>query len=326
MIITIIGYVILSFLILYFCSKISYNFNLVDKPNKRKIHTKNTAYTGGIAISIILLFAILLFDNFNPTISLIITISFLISIVGTIDDKYNLNIGGKLSLQIIPIFYMIIFENLFLIQLGDYKFFSLDLGTFSIPFTLLAVLFLINAFNYFDGIDGLLSLTSTSVLVILFFLTSKNNSHYLVIEQDIYFFLIVLAIPILIFLIFNFSFLKIPKLFLGDGGSLLLGFIISFLLIYFAKENFIHPMLLAWSVVIYVYEFLSINLIRMKNKQMVFKPGLDHLHYLMIKNKNSVFFTNLFIVSLNLLLFSIGYSSFIFINETASLILFIIFL
>ena len=70
---------------------------------------------------------------------------------------------------------------------------------------------------------------------------------------------------------------------------MLLGFIISFLLIYFAKENFIHPMLLAWSVVIYVYEFLSINLIRMKNKQMVFKPGLDHLHYLMIKNKNSVF-------------------------------------
>ena len=65
---------------------------------------------------------------------------FAISIVGFIDDKYNLNTGGKLSLQIIPIFYLIFFENFSLTQIGNYGFFILDLGTFSIPFTFLSVL------------------------------------------------------------------------------------------------------------------------------------------------------------------------------------------
>ena len=77
--------------------------------------------------------------------------------MGLIDDKYNLNTGGKLSLQVIPIFYLIVFENLKLTQIGDYEYFKLSLGSFSIPFTLLCVLLLINSFNYFDGIDGSLS-------------------------------------------------------------------------------------------------------------------------------------------------------------------------
>ena len=151
-------YILVNFIILYFCGKISYNLNLLDIPNNRKIHSEETAYTGGVAISLILLTAIIFFDNFNKSLSLILSIAFLISIVGFIDDKYNLNIGGKLSLQIIPIFYLVIFENLSLIHLGDYSYFKLNLGTFAIPFTFLSVLFLINAFNYFDGVDGMLGL------------------------------------------------------------------------------------------------------------------------------------------------------------------------
>ncbi len=323
--ISLIIYCLISFIILFLCANISYKLNLLDIPNKRKIHIKETAYTGGIAISIILLFAIVLFDSFNPTLSLILSIGFLVSIVGAIDDKYNLNTGGKLSLQILPIFYLIIFENLILNNIGDYKYFYLDLGSFSIPFTIFSLLFLINAFNYFDGIDGLLGFTSISVLGILYFLASKNNSHFLIVEQNIQFYLIVIIIPIIFFLFFNFSFLKLPKLFLGDSGSLLLGFIISFLLIYFAKLNLVHPILLAWSVVIFVYEFLSINIIRLKNKQGVFKAGQDHLHHLILRKNKSVFLTNFLIFSSNILLFLIGYCSFILINEISSLILFIVF-
>ena len=102
--ISLIIYCLISFILLFLCANISYKLNLLDIPNKRKIHLKHTAYTGGIAISIILLFAIVLFDSFNPTLSLILSIGFLVSIVGAIDDKYNLNTGGKLSLQILPIF------------------------------------------------------------------------------------------------------------------------------------------------------------------------------------------------------------------------------
>ena len=123
---TITIYILINFIVLFFCGKISYRLNLIDLPSKRKIHTKATACTGGIAISVILLFSIILFDTFSRSLSLILSTAFMISIVGLIDDIYNLNIGGKLSLQMIPIFYLVFFENLALSQIGNYNYFIID--------------------------------------------------------------------------------------------------------------------------------------------------------------------------------------------------------
>jgi len=309
-------YSTLTFFILFVCAKISYKLNLIDLPNKRKIHLEPTAYTGGIAIIISLLFALQEVDVFDNTLSLILSISFLISVVGLIDDKFYLNTGSKLSLQVIPIFYLIVFENLTLNNIGAYNHFILEMGSFKVPFTLLCVLFLTNAFNYFDGMNGTLSFTTISVLAILYFLVP---------DQNFQLFLIMILIPISIFLCFNFSLLKLPKLFLGDSGSLLLGFLISFILIYLANQKFIHPILLAWSVAIFVFEFLSINIIRLKNKQNPFKAGTDHLHHRLFEKNKSIFLTNFLISSLNVFLFTIGYLSFSFINELVSLILFVAF-
>ena len=184
----------------------------INIPNKRKIHSKATPFTGGIAISISWLISLEIFQLFNYSnniLNLILSMAFLVSLVGLIDDKYHLNAGGKLSLQIIPIFYLVVFENLALSSIGNYKYFNLTLGAFIIPFTILSVLMLINAFNYFDGIDGTLCITSSSVLIILFFLIP---------DQNFKFFLIIVLIPMFIFLCFNFSIIKLPKLFLGDSG------------------------------------------------------------------------------------------------------------
>ncbi len=308
-------YSLISFLILFLFAKVSYKLNLVDLPNNRKFHTKVTAFTGGIAISILLVFSIFLLQISENNLNNILSIAFLISLIGLIDDKYNLNAGSKLSLQVIPIFYLIIFENLALTQLGDYNYFKLELGTFKIPFTLISVLFLINSFNYSDGMDGVLGFTTISVLGILYFLSNDQNSQL---------FLLIILIPIAIFLFFNFSIFNLPKMFLGDSGSLLLGFVISFLLIYCANNNLIHPILLAWSVVIFVYEFLSINFIRLRNKESLLKAGQDHIHHLFFKVSKSIFLTNLFITSINIILFLIGYFSFKLINPLTSLILFIL--
>ena len=316
MYIEILIYSLSTFFLLFICAKISYKLNLVDIPNKRKIHLKPTANTGGFAIIISLLFALQALEVFDKSLGLILSISFLISIVGLIDDKFHLNTGGKLSLQIIPTFYLIVFENLTLNHIGAYNYFILELGSFTVPFTLLCVLFLTNSFNYFDGMDGTLSFTTISVLVILYFLVPDKNFQL---------FLIMILIPIIIFLCFNFSLLGLPKLFLGDSGSLLLGFLISFILIYLANQKFIHPILLAWSIAIFVYEFLSINIIRLKNKQNPFKAGTDHLHHRLFERNKSIFLTNFLISLFNIILFVIGYLSFLFINELVSLILFVAF-
>ena len=310
----ILSYSLISFLILIFVAKISYKLNLVDIPNKRKKHLNPTAYTGGLALSFIYIISILLFDIKDEKLNLILPIAFLIAIVGFIDDIYHLNISGKLSLQIFTIVYLIILENFNLNQLGDYNYFKLELSSVSIPFTMLAVAFLINSFNYFDGLDGTLSFTSISVLVILYFLTTDEN---------IKLFLITLLIPLLFFLFFNFSTFKLPKLFLGDSGSLLIGFIIAFTLIFIGNSREVHPILLAWSVAIFVYVFLSIHLIRLKNKKAAFKAGLDHLHHILFKKTKTLFLTNFLISITNIIFFIIGYVSFKLINPLTSLILFL---
>ena len=307
-------YLLISFLILITISKISYTFNLVDIPNQRKKHLKPTAFTGGLILSFIYIISIILFDIDAEKLNLTLSLGFLIAIVGFIDDKYHLNIGGKLSLQIIPIIYLIFLENFSLNNIGDYNYFKLELNTFAIPFTLLSILLLINSFNYFDGLDGTLTLTTISVLAILYFLANDENDKL---------FLIIVFLPLFLFLFFNFSVFKLPKLFLGDSGSLLLGFIISFSLIYLANYKLIHPILLAWSVAIFVFEFLSINIIRLKNNKNPFSAGHDHLHHVLYKNTKSIFQTNLFIFFVNIIFFIAGYMSFVFISPLISLILFI---
>jgi len=309
-------YSILSFITLYVVTITSYRLDLLDIPDERKIHLKSTAYTGGIALSIIYLFSLELFWVKSGTLNIILSIGFLMAVTGFIDDKYKLNPGGKLSLQIIPIFYLAVIESISLSHIGDYNFFKLELNTFAIPFTLFSILFLINAFNYFDGIDGTLGCSTISVIFILYFLTPG---------EDYRLFLTIILIPLLIFLCFNFSLFGLPRLFLGDSGSLLLGFIISFYLIYLTNSSGVHPILIAWSVSIFVYEFLSINLIRLKNKKDPFKAGLDHLHHLIFKKTNSIFLTNFSIVIANIIFFIIGYTAFVLINQLTSLVLFIIF-
>ena len=308
-------YILISFFIIFIISKISYYLNLVDIPNERKIHKKPVAYSGGIAISIIYLVSLQLFQNIATELNLIISIAFLIAIIGFVDDKYNLNPGGKLSLQIIPVFYLAFIENINLSHLGDYNYFKLNLYSFTSPFTLLALLFMINATNYFDGIDGSLSITSINTLFILFFLTEDPNLKV---------FIIIIILPIIVFLLFNFSFLKLPKMFLGDSGSFLLGFLLSFILIFYSIKNILHPIILAWSISIFVYEFLAINLKRLIQKKNPFKAGLDHLHHLLFKKTKSKFKTNFIISLLNVFLFTIGYLSFNVINPLSSLIAFVL--
>lgn len=313
-------YSILCFVLFYLVAKLSYKLNLIDIPNERKLHLKPTAFTGGIAIAIIILFALQFFEIFNVVdrkLNLILSLASLISCVGLIDDKYNLNVGGKLGLQIVPIFYLIAFESFYLHQLGDYNFFQLNLGVFKFPFTLICVLFLVNAFNYFDGLDGTLSFASISVLGILYFL---------ILDSKLSYYLLIILLPLIIFILFNFSFLKLPKLFLGDSGSLLLGFIISFTLIHFANLNITHHILLAWSVSIFVFEFFAINLIRIKNNKNPFEAGRDHLHHLLLNENNSIFKTNFTICILNIIFFILGYLSFKYISSLFSLILFLLLL
>ena len=76
---TILLYSIISFFLFFFFANVSYKFNLVDIPSKRKIHSEATAYTGGIAVSFSLVLSILFFDISDVKLNHILSIAFLSS-------------------------------------------------------------------------------------------------------------------------------------------------------------------------------------------------------------------------------------------------------
>ena len=115
------------------------------------------------------------------------------------------------------------------------------MGALSIPVTLLAIIGLTNAINMIDGCDGLASnLVLVSLLVLLIF----GNA---VFEESIMLLLLVVSSSLISFLPFNFSNNTKFKTFLGDGGSLFLGFLVSALLVQFAEVNLTYdPSIVLW--------------------------------------------------------------------------------
>ena len=130
---------------------------------------------------------------------------------------------------------------------------------------------MINASNYCDGIDGLLSLLASIILIsfgiYLILLNKTELSKYI----------FVVSIPLIIQSIFNFEIIKNLKVFLGDSGSNLIGFVISFITIYLYRyHNITKSSNMAISFL--VFEFLTVNLARYI-RNAIFKAGNDHIHY-----------------------------------------------
>jgi len=296
----------ISLLFFYISNIIGHKLNFLDLPNKRKIHSYPVPYTGGFGL--ILSFFFIIWILFFETVLLnIIFTSFFILIIGFIDDKFKINVGSRILFQFFIIFFFVSTYNLdieYIFKINEIIF--LDLGGLSLIFTILCVAFLINAFNYSDGLDGIIT---TQTIFIIFSLVSFQFYYYKSINYD----LLYLLIPLFLFLLFNYKLFIFPKLFLGNGGSTMLGFIISFIFIYYGyyAELNIDPELLIWILAFIVFEFISTNLSRLKRNKLLFKPGNDHIHYILLNKFNSVYKVNLIIFLINIILLFIGYLSFL---------------
>ena len=174
---------IIAFTFLY---KLSFKFNLIDKPNQRKTHLYPTPLIGGLIIYSSLIFGIYCFE-FPEKINLIIVYSGLILLTGFLDDFYDLNISTRLVLIFLSCF-LLINEGLLINDIGSFQNSQvITLGAFATIFTILSVGGLTNAFNFLDGIDGLLlSQVIISHLLLLtysFFFTNELNflNYYIVV-------------------------------------------------------------------------------------------------------------------------------------------------
>jgi len=267
--------------------KIAYKVKALDYPNqKRKIHTKPIPRLGGLVIYFAFLapFVAFLFyknavtqvtfDNILQLIALLIG-GTLILIVGIIDDIKGLKPKVKILLQLIatiPIFTFGFYINAIHIPLGG----ILYLGIFAIPFTVFWILGSTNAFNFIDGVDGLASGIAFFVSATLFILALTAGNVVNAVR------LASIAGATLGFLIFNFH---PASIFLGDSGSLFLGYMIGTIAIFGSKSHAIVTILIPILVMgVPIVDTLMAILRRWTKKLPVSVADKEHIHHKLLAN------------------------------------------
>ena len=273
---------ILSGILIYFIQKIFIHYKRFDDINHRSSHKTLATRTGGIGVFATLLIVssyyyfntIELFDY-----SLFIPLGIMF-IVGVYDDFYNADFKLKFLLQIIVA--KIIIDQGYVISNYHGLF-----GLYELPWllaqlsTVFVFLVIINAFNFIDGIDGL-AITEVIKTIILIEFFSNNRT-----PLTPFFILLVLSLLPL----YYFNFKKKTKVFLGDGGSLLLGTMVSIYIFYVLgneyqfKEGFLmNKTLFVIMIVLYpLVDLLRVFIIRIKEGKSPFIADQNHLHHLLLK-------------------------------------------
>lgn len=249
---------------------------IVDSPSQRKKHKGNIPLIGGISILIGVYFSIIgqIIDN-NIFLGYMYG-GLMILFLGFIDDCYPISAIFRVLVQILIASFLIWITELKFDTFGHS--FGLDkqihLGYFSYPITVLGIVFVTNALNLMDGADGITgSLTIIAIIGMNIFslLLSDFNFNPLSLA------LIGSLIP---YLWFNINKTIKDKIFLGDNGSLFLGYSMAFLLLYETQvQNKISPPFALWLIAIPIYDVISVIIFRLKNGKPLLLPDSNHLHH-----------------------------------------------
>lgn len=277
---------------------ISMRKRLFDEPDARKIHKRPIPRLGGVTFFPVIVFTLCTFTAIHlfkgHFVYNIITLNtaremlFLISgltllyIVGIADDLIGVRYRKKFVVQIIsaamfPIagLYINSFYGLFGINEID--------PIIGIPFTMLLVVFITNAINLIDGIDGLASGLSMVALVVFGVIFVHFQSW---IYALLAFVSVGVIIPFFSYNVFGNAD-RGRKIFMGDTGSLTLGYILSFFVIRFCmhEPNSImqvqgSPVLIAFSVLMVpCLDVVRVVLRRARNRKPLFLPDKTHIHH-----------------------------------------------
>ena len=261
---------------------------LYDNINERKVHKELIPRLGGVGFFSGLFLTIVLFVN--PVnfkyLGVFIASLFILFLIGLKDDILIISPFTKLVGQIIAVSIVILFGN------GGLTDFQGVFGIHQVPWyvgyivSVIIYIATINAFNFVDGIDGLaasLGIISIAVYGIWFFAVGKS----------VYFIISLSAVSSLFaFLRYNL-FSKKNKIFLGDTGSMLIGFVVTFLAIRFNQSilsmdsrstGFIYPapaMSLGFVIIPY-FDLLRVIVIRLINRRHIYSPDNSHLHHIFL--------------------------------------------
>ncbi len=275
-----------AFILLPVIIKVSRSIDLLDAPDRRKIHNVSTPALGGIGIFIGGITAATMTIPFAELAGLKFLFFGLLIIffMGLRDDISSLVAKHKLFAQIFAAILIVVFSD---IQLrGLYGIFGINEMPiwFNIPFTIFVIVALTNSFNLIDGVDGLAG--SVSILILTFFGTA-----FMFLGLDAYgIFAFSIAGAVFAFLFFNWH---PSKVFMGDTGSMILGFVISALAIEFINSSpqidilglsINSPVGVAiGALIVPIFDTLRVFVIRFINGKNPLDPDRNHLHHGLLK-------------------------------------------
>lgn len=253
---------------------------LIDKPCSRKQHLGEVPLTGGLAIYLCTTAIILFQTNGQTTDAAFLCATTIIAVTGLIDDYKNLDFKLRFAAEVAAALIAVDWGGIQISSLGNlFGYGEIQLGSFATLFTVFAFVGGINAFNMIDGIDGLAGGTSLIIFVLLLILSVTLNYpaalHYCCI----------LAPATAGFLIFNFPMPGRKKAwaFLGDTGSMLFGFTISWLVISASQgeDKVFTPITSLWLIAIPVLDTLCVMIRRIRKGRSPFSPDREHFHHIL---------------------------------------------
>lgn len=250
---------------------------LTDKPGGRKRHEGDIPLFGGLVLVPVFIVFLMLLDFSQQHLALCAGLLILLA-VGAIDDLRGLSPNIKFLAQFAAAFLIVLPGEAQLYQLGNlFNLGDVGLDFMSIPFSVIAVVLLINAVNLMDGLDGL---ASGSVFVMLLWLVIV----YVLAGQ------VGMSGPLLImlgslgaFLFYNLRTPMHPKasVFLGDAGSLCLGLILAYFAIHAAKVPALElqPISVAWVLALPIMDTCAQFNRRLREGRHPFDPDRGHFHH-----------------------------------------------
>jgi len=270
---------LISLFLVFLLRRPALHLGLVDIPGGRKTHEGHVPLVGGIALFAGFTFvALLIEEDLGPYRGLFWGMGVLL-IAGILDDLRELKPRYKALAQLIATGSLILWGDNVVSHLGQWP--GMDplwLGWLAVPFTLLAVVGLINAVNMMDGADGLaggIVLVMLGWLAVVAGLTEQTGPIYL---------LATLAGSVLGFLAVNFPhpWRSCASVFLGDSGSMLLGFGLAWLAVelVYTGSGAVAPGAVAWILGLPVFDTLSLMVRRLGKGQHPMAPDREHLHHI----------------------------------------------
>ena len=275
---------------------ISFRKKLFDIPDERKVHKRAIPRLGGVSffptilLSCCLMLAVRTLtgcgvdvpykDELMAEFLLLVCGMVLLYLTGIADDLVGVRYREKFVIQIIAA----CFFPLSGLWINDfYGLFGIENlpAWFGMPFTVLTVVFITNAINLIDGIDGLASgLSSVSLMVLGLLFAEKGLWLYSMLAFSTF----GVLVPFFYYNVFG-SAEHARKIFMGDTGSLTLGYILSFLAIKYSQNSEFIPftqgaIVVAFSTLIVpTFDVVRVVIVRLYNGRNPFEPDKNHIHH-----------------------------------------------